>query len=185
MLGRVGEGDRQIDKDSVHSISVQLGEAFQEAVAGDELTKGGSQISQVLLQEALAGGAELHRHRLAGQIIRGGDVAVFLHQKDLGVVEIGLRDDIAAFLHGFHDRHAGPDAVAFSRVQLHQLLVPVDAEDLHLPAQMVTDSLADLHIKTGVVSVVIHVAEGRVLGVDAHDKGLGLAGRLCFCGRLF
>ena len=134
--------------------------------------------SEIAVQKRFAGGAELNRHDFARQIFRRSKTAVRLHDEDLGVVIIGLGDHIAGFLHAVEDRHARPHAVALHGVELHQLLIPVDAEDLQLPAQRVADGLADLHVKAGVLAVVAQIAEGRVLRVDAHDEAGSGGGRL-------
>ena len=170
----IGGSNRLIYDDGIHGAAAQLSEALEEAVTGRELAEGLGQALKVaaLGQEGLAGGAQLHGHVLAGQIRGGLDVAAFLDHDDLGVIIVGGGESVAGFLHAVEDGHAGPNAIALFSIQLRQLLLPVDGEDLHLPAQLIAGRLGNLNVKAGVAAVIAQVAEGRILGIDADRKDL-------------
>ena len=183
MLGHIAGRNRQVDKHGVNRVAFELGKALQEAVAGDDVLECGCQITEIAVQQRFAGGAELDRYDFAGQIFRRGETAVRFHDQDLGVVIIGLGNIVSGFLHAVEDGHAGPDAVTLHGVELDQLLVPVHAEDFQLPAEQVADSLADFHVKAGVVSVVSEIAERGILRVNTHNKACSVGNGIFVCGK--
>ena len=68
VTGDIAGRDRHIHKDRVGGVALQLGEALEEAVAGQNLTEGTGQLGQIAVEQGLAGGAQLHGHDLPGQI---------------------------------------------------------------------------------------------------------------------
>ena len=71
----------------VHGGAAQLSEALEEAVTGHQIAKGRRQIGQIaaLGQQRLAGGTQLDRHDLTGQIF-----AMFVLTVAAGEAAIGL-----------------------------------------------------------------------------------------------
>ena len=170
MISCVACCNREINKHCIHSISFQFGKALQEAVTSDDISKSSRQICQVAVKERLTGSSQLHGNNLSRKVCRRGKAAAFFHNENLGIVIIRCRDYVSCFLHTVKDGHTRPDAVTLHGIKLYQLLIPVHAKDLQLPSEIITHSLANFHIESGVLTVITQIAERRILWIDPHDK---------------
>lgn len=108
-----------------------------------------------------AGRAVLHREVQAGQalhiLVIGGLAGGQDHH--LAVVAVGLGHRRAAG-HLIGDGHAVPDGVHPFGVQLHQLVVPVDLQKLHLDPQVLRKGFGHVGVKADPLAVFVPVVHG-------------------------
>ena len=50
-------------------------------------------------------------------------------------------------------------------------MIPVYCKYIEFPAEIVAYSFAYFNVKAGIFAVFTHIAEGGILGVNAHNKG--------------
>ena len=94
-------------------------------------------------------------------------------------VRLRERVVILAPLHG----KAVPDAVDGARVKQRILGVPVDGLVFDLPVLLIGNSLGQIEIKAGVLTIVAHKAVRRIGLIKAHHELLGLRSTLHILGR--
>lgn len=147
----------------VDSAGLELHEGGVVVADGLERGEGGFKVSlgRFVAREHVVGGrVGLRDDVLAGKIGEALDAATLLHDDDLGIQHVGIREGVVV-LAAFHGE-AVPDAGDGAGVEERVLRVPIDGLELDVPTVAAGNLGAEVKVETGEVAVVADETVRRI-----------------------